>query len=46
MYSVVVLLLGGLGKKLLYILKVLTEGFQKLKVPHVLCGGVVIGWIR
>ena len=42
----VVLLLDGFGKNLLYILKVLTEGFQKLKIPHVLCGGAVIGWIR
>ena len=33
-------------RKLLSIWKTITEGFQRLRIPHVLCGGAVIGWIR
>ena len=32
--------------KLLEILKIITQGFQRLNIPHILFGGAVIGWIR
>lgn len=31
---------------LLEMLEIITKGFQRLKIPHMLCGGAVLGWAR
>ena len=33
-------------QKILFVLEVITSGLRALKIPHMLCGGGVLGWAR